>query len=60
MKRANAYFLIVLPFCFSHICFADTPDLAGANKLFDFTEMVEPTLFFPPAQTQQINGEGSD
>ena len=60
MKHANAYFLILLPFCFSHISLADTPDLAGANKLFDFAEMTEPTLFFPPAQTQKINGEGSD
>ena len=60
MKRTNAYSLIVLLFCFCHVCFAGTPDLAGANKLFNFTEMAEPTLFFPPAQTQQINAEGSD
>lgn len=60
MKRANLYFLLTLTFCFSRTTFAATPDLADANKLFDFVETAEPTLFFPPVQTQQVNGAGSD
>lgn len=60
MERADIYFLTMLSFCFSRITFADTPDLAAANKLFDFVETAEPTLFYPPAQTQQASEADSD
>lgn len=39
---------------------ANTPLLADAERLFNFAEVSEPTLFFPPAQTQQANQAGSD
>ena len=39
---------------------ANTPLLADAERLFNFAETSEPTLFFPPAQTQQANQAGSD
>ena len=60
MKRAYINSLIMLSFCLVPISIASTSDLANANKLFDFAETAEPSLFFPAVETQQINGAGSD
>ncbi len=60
MIRAGIRLLITLSFCFARISFADTPDLSSANRLLNFAESAEPTLFFPPVQTQQVSGAGSD
>lgn len=60
MRHVDIRIPIMLSLCFSHISFADTPTLADANKLFDFAETAEPSLFYPPAQTQQVNEAGSD
>lgn len=60
MKRANTYLLIMLSFFCSRTVFAGTPVLADADRLFDFAQTAEPTLFFPSAQTQQVNEAGSD
>ena len=60
MKRVNTYLLIMLSFFCSRTIFAGTPVLADADRLFDFAQTAEPTLFFPSAQTQQVNEAGSD
>jgi hypothetical protein len=53
-------FLILMFWCISPIAFAGPPVLSEANRLFEFAENAGPTLFFPPAETLQASGEGSD
>jgi len=60
MKRMTIIVLLVLTLNTSVLSYAQTPELADADKLFNFSEMREPALFFPPSQTQQINAAGAD
>lgn len=59
MKHAGIFPSIALLLGLSPNSFAATPDLADANKLFDFAETAEPALFFPSIETLQIEGAGS-
>lgn len=59
MKHAYVHLLFLLSLCFSPLSFSATPDLADANRLLDFAETAEPTLFFPTVETLQIEGAGS-
>lgn len=60
MKRTNFYVVIFSSLFSYDLAFAATPTLEEANRLFDFAETVEPTLFFPPEQTQQILEAGTN
>ena len=62
MKNSLSFLLLFLATqLFASNGFAQVVSLVDANKLFDFTEQnIDPVLFSPPAETQQLNEVGSD
>lgn len=60
MMRRHYRFLVLLVCYLPPAVFAAPPTRPEADRLFDFAESAEPTLFFPPAETLQVSAEGSD
>jgi len=60
MKYGLLVLVALLPFSLLQSAYAQAPNLADADRLLDFAENVEPSIFFPPAQTQQTNSAGAD